>query len=174
MAADNNVPVSWSAEQNLLWSAALPGPGSSGPIVWNDRVFVTCYSGYGVDRENPGEPGNLKRHLLCLNRQDGSRIWEQTMPNTSPEDPYEGFITDHGYSSSTPATDGEHVFAFFGKDGLYAFDWNGKQIWQAQVGTESDTARWGGGSSPLLYEDLVIVNAGNEGSAGDRFSQAGW
>ncbi len=165
VAADDKVPVTWSTQQNLLWTAALPGPGSSGPIVWNDRVFVTCYSGYGVDREHPGDPSNLIRHLLCFDRKDGALIWEQTVQNTVAEDPYEGFITDHGYASSTPATDGQLVFAFFGKDGVFAFDWNGKQLWRAEVGTESDPARWGGGSSPVLYEDLVIVNAGNEGSA---------
>lgn len=165
ITADESVPSTWSADQNLLWSVPLPGPGASSPIVWSDRVFVTCYSGYGVDRKQPGEPSELKRHLLCYDRRDGRLIWEQVIANTVTEDPYEGFITDHGYASSTPATDGEHVFAFFGKDGLFAFDWQGKEIWQAKVGSESDPARWGGGASPVLYKDLVIVNAGNEGSA---------
>ncbi len=164
-STDESLPVKWTADENLLWSTDLPGPGSSSPIVWNDRVFVTCYSGYGVDPEDAGDPSELKRHLLCMDRRSGKLIWQATVDASSQEDPYKGFITDHGYSSSTPTTDGERIFSFFGKDGVHAFDWDGKELWHSNVGTQSDPARWGGGSSPVLFEDLVIVNAGNEGSA---------
>ena len=63
-----------SASENLQWKVDLPGPGSSSPIVMGDRVYVTCYTGYGVDKESPGEPSNLERHLLCFDRETGTEI----------------------------------------------------------------------------------------------------
>ena len=59
-------------------------------------------------------------------------------------------------------TDGEHIYVFFGKTGVLGFDWNGKQMWKVNVGHESSNRRWGSGSSPALYKNLVIVNAAEE------------
>ncbi len=165
IAPDSSIPTTWSADENIKWSIELPGPGSSSPIVFGDRVYVTCYTGFGVDRKDPGEPADLERHLICFDRADGKELWRATVKSTNPEDPYKGFINEHGYASSTPVTDGEHVFVFFGKDGVVAFDMEGKQIWQTNVGTMSDPAAWGGGASPILHDDKVIVNAGIEGHA---------
>jgi outer membrane protein assembly factor BamB len=78
-----------------------------------------------------------------------------------PEAEFGGpFITLHGYASSTPATYGERVYVFFGKSGVFAFDFEGKELWQADVGT--GTYDWGSATSPLLYKDFVIVNAAVE------------
>ena len=63
-----------------------------------DRVFVTCYSGFGVDVDNPGEAQNLKRHLICFDRTSGDIAWQQTVDSQHDEDPYKGFITEHGYA----------------------------------------------------------------------------
>jgi hypothetical protein len=160
--AETELPTTWSDSENLAWKLELPGPGSSGPICSRDRVFVTCYSGYGVDAANPGDPKNLARHLVCLNLADGKLLWQKSVPATLPEDPYEGQLTDHGYASSTPAADGERVFVFFGKSGVLAFDWEGRQLWQKSVGTGSAIMGWGSGASLTLYKDLVIVNANAE------------
>ena len=65
------VPTEWSPTENLKWKTPLPGAGVSSPIVVGDRVFVTCYSGYGIDRRDPGEIENLKRHLVCVDRESG-------------------------------------------------------------------------------------------------------
>jgi hypothetical protein len=89
-------------------------------------------------------------------------VWSKDVPADTPEDPYRGFLTDHGYASSTPATDGENIFAFFGKTGVVAFDLEGKQLWKVNVGKESGRQRWGSGASPILYKNLVIVNAAEE------------
>ena len=62
-------PVEWSPTSNLLWKVPLPGAGVSCPIVVGDRIFVTCYSGYGVERGNLGRPDDLKRHLVCIDRK---------------------------------------------------------------------------------------------------------
>ncbi|HQR44275.1 MAG TPA: hypothetical protein PLX97_16380, partial [Gemmatales bacterium] len=66
--SDASLPTEWSDSKNLKWKAKLPGPGSSSPIVWKDRIFVTCYTGYGERKQGDvGKLDELKRHLLCLN-----------------------------------------------------------------------------------------------------------
>ena len=159
--SSSSAPIEWADETNMKWATELPGPGSSCPIVLNDKVYLTCYTGYGTDRRNPGNPGDLKRHLLCFDRASGKEVWRSTVDSENDEDPYKGFICDHGYASSTPVTDGKHLYVHFGKTGLFAFDMNGKQVWKKNVGTKSDPAKWGNGSSCVIYKDLVIINAGN-------------
>lgn len=158
-AADARPPTTWSEAQNVRWKADLPGPGSSSPVVLGARIFVTCYSGYG---EGGGSPAELKRHLLCFDRATGRKLWEVIVPAVLPEDPFQGYLTEHGYASSTPATDGERVYVFFGKSGAFAFDLAGKQLWQADLGRQSSNRRWGSASSPVLYRDVVILNASEE------------
>ncbi len=162
ISEETQLVTTWSEAENLAWKRALPGPGSSSPIVCGDRVFVTCYSGYGVDKRNPGEPKDLRRHLLCLNASDGVVVWEKTVDATLPEDPYRGYISEHGYASSTPVSDGQRVYVFFGKSGVFAFDFEGNQLWQRALGTESSNRRWGSAASPILHDDLLIVNASEE------------
>jgi len=159
---DTKLPLTWSETKNLKWKTPLPGPGSSSPIIYGDRLFVTCYTGYGIDRSNPGSQENLKRRLLCVNRSDGKILWEKSVDAVLPEDPYRGYISEHGYASSTPITDGRNVYVFFGKTGVLAFDFEGKKLWQVGVGTESSNRRWGSAASPILYKNLLIVNASEE------------
>jgi hypothetical protein len=162
ISSERGLPVQWSGAQNIAWKTELPGPGSSSPIVWGDRIFLTCYSGYGLSESEPGEPADLKRHLLCLNRADGKILWDQTVDGAAVT-PFQGFQARHGYASSTPATDGTLVYVFFEKEGVFAFDFDGKQVWRADAG--SRTHNWGSGTSPVLFEDLVIVNASVEDRA---------
>ncbi len=166
IAPDTNLPITWSATQNVLWKADLPGPGGSSPIVVGDKVFVTCYSGYGLPEKKGGEQGerkDLNRHLACLDRA-GKVLWTREVPSVTPDQAYEGqYLPLHGYASSTPASDGQAVYVFFGKAGVLAFDLEGKQLWQASVGER--THSWGTGTSPVLYKDLVIVNASVESNA---------
>jgi outer membrane protein assembly factor BamB len=165
VSESKNIPLEWDNETNVKWTVDLPGKGSSSPVVFEDRIFLTAYTGYGLDRENPGNPADLKRHLLCYDRNMGTERWRTTVDSEHEEDPYKGFICDHGYASSTPATDGQQVFVLFGKTGLLAFDMEGNQQWKTNLGTDSDPARWGGGASCMLYKDKVIVIAGNVGQA---------
>jgi len=154
------LPVTWSAENNVLWKVALHGAGASSPIVMGGRVFVTCYSGYGVNPQEPGEVAELKRHVLGVNRADGRILWNREVKARMPEPPYCGSMQRHGYASSTPASDGERVYVFFGKSGVFALDLEGRQVWHADVG--SGTHDWGTGASPVVYKNLVIVNASIE------------
>ncbi len=161
-----SVPTNWSPSANLAWKTELPGPGASSPIVVGGRVFVTCYSGYGLSQEKPGNIEDLVRHLVCVDLKSGKKLWQQDVPASLPEDPYAGIgVTAHGYASHTPVSDGQHVIAFFGKGGVHAFDFNGNQRWQAEVGKESDPAKWGSSSSPVVHENLVIVTASAESQA---------
>jgi outer membrane protein assembly factor BamB len=166
ISSESDAPVSWGPKENIKWKTPLPGAGVSSPIVVGDRVFVTCYSGYGLDRQDPGDISKLKRHLVCVDRTTGKVQWEKSIDAAQPEDPYSGMgVPSHGYASHTPVSDGENVYAFFGKSGVYAFDMEGNELWHASVGQGSDQRRWGSSSSPIVYEDLVIVTASAESSA---------
>ena len=158
-----HLPLTWSSESNLAWKTELPGPGTSSPIVVGKKVFLTCYSGYAEDRKKPGDIKNLKRHLVCLDRDGGKILWKRDFQALQPEHRCGQFLDLHGYASSTPVSDGKHVYSFFGKSGVFAHDLEGKQLWQKSVGT--GTHGWGSATSPLLYGELLIVNAGVESGA---------
>jgi outer membrane protein assembly factor BamB len=154
------LPSEWDAEKNIVWKTALPGPGASSPVTFGDKVFITCYTGYGVDASNPGDLQDLKRHLICLGRKDGKVLWNVEQPSADKEHAYEGFNALHGYASGTPAVDDQAVYVFFGTAGVVAYSHGGKQLWLTNCG--GGTHDWGSGTSPVVFQDLVIVNAGVE------------
>ena len=154
-SSDPKVPSEWSDTKNLEWKLELPGKGFSSPIVVGDYVFVTCYS------NADGDLKNLKRHLLCVQRHEGKVVWSKVVPSAAPEARGPGFGTRHGYASHTPVSDGERVYVLFGNSGVLAFDMQGKQLWQQDVGREN-AAMFGSGASPILYKDRLIVTAGAE------------
>jgi outer membrane protein assembly factor BamB len=159
VGSDSKVPDHWDNGANLFWKAKLPGPGASSPIILGDHVYVTCYSGYGTN-ENGGNRKSLVRHLVCVDRKQGSIEWTSDVRSDSPEANYQGQMTQHGYASNTPATDGQRIFVFLGTAGVYAFDLKGKEQWKQKLGTGTD--QWGSATSVRLYDDLVIVNAAIE------------
>ncbi len=155
------VPATWSAEENVVWKTALPGFGASSPITLGDRIYLTCYSGYGLDADEPGDPADLQHNMVCLSLADGKIIWGKGTEARLPEKEYDaGFIELHGYASSTPTTDGDRVYAFFGRSGALAYTIDGEPVWRAYVGDE--THNWGSGTSPVLYKNVLIVNASVE------------
>ena len=159
------VPARWGDSENLKWVIPLNGKGVSSPIVVGERIFVTTFSGFAQDVNNPGDLSQLRRNLTCIDRKTGKVLWQRSPPTRFPEDKFEGFIRDHGYASCTPASDGERVFAFFGKSGVYAFDLDGDLLWQQFVGAESGPTEWGSGASPTVYNDMLLVNACDETQA---------
>lgn len=152
------LPLTWSDEKNIVWKTTLPGPGASSPIVLGQRIFLTCFTGFATSSREPGEMTNLKRHLLCLNLADGKLIWNTPVPAELPEQ--DRIRENHGYASSTPVADADRIYTFFGKSGVLAFDHAGKQLWQTKVGDKLNG--WGSATSPVLYQDLLIVNASIE------------
>ena len=157
VSAEKSLPASWSATEHVVWKTALPGPGTSSPILVGDKIFLTAYSGFNV----PGEPGDmnaLKRHLVCLDRKSGKLLWKKDVEAKLPEQPK--IRDEHGYASSTPASDGKRIYCFFGKSGAKAFDLTGKELWTADVGDALHG--WGSAASPVLYENTVLINASVE------------
>ena len=158
---DKGPPDKWSETENVVWKTKLPGPGSSSPITVGEVVFVTCYSGYAESPSDPGDQKNLMRHLVCIDRKSGAIRWTKDVKPELPESAYRaGNDGQHGYASSTPVSDGKNLFVFFGKAGVFCFDLAGKQLWSRSVG--KGTTGWGSATSPVLYDDLAIVNAGVE------------
>ncbi len=151
-------PLHWSDNSNVVWKAALPGPGASSPIVIGSRIFLTCFTGFAASSREPGEMTALKRHLLALNLADGKILWNSEVPAEMPEQ--EKIRENHGYASSTPVADAERIYTFFGRSGVLAFDHGGKQLWRTKVGEKLNG--WGSATSPVLYKDFVLVNASTE------------
>jgi outer membrane protein assembly factor BamB len=133
-------PDSWSPKENVLWKVAVPGRGNSSPIVWQDYIFLTT-----------GQEDGSRRSVLCFRRSDGKLLWEAS----APEAPAEKLYSKNTYASSTPATDGERVYAYFGNAGLMAVDFKGRRLWHRLLGPI--TLYHGSAGSPLLYKDRVIL-----------------
>lgn len=160
ISTERGLPIEWSSGQNIVWKTSLPGPGTSSPLVAGNRVFLTSYTGYAVDQAKPGAMADLKRHVICVDRANGKILWTKEFQPELPEHAYQGEGSYHGYAASTPTTDGEHLYVFFGKSGVYCLDLDGNQLWHGSVG--KNTNGWGSGASPILYKNLLIVNASVE------------
>lgn len=182
VAADAAPPLTWSDTDNLRWKIELPGPGSSSPIVVGDRVYVACYSGYGGHLDDGGDRQKLEHHLVCVAKDSGEIIWETTVPGPLAEEARKIQVSEHGFASPTPVTDdGETIYAYFGRAGVVAFDRDGKVLWQTDLGNPTPGAppptnsvqrqgqtlslRWGTAASPLLFDNLVIVNCSEESNS---------
>jgi outer membrane protein assembly factor BamB len=159
-SSDEAAPISWGANKNIVWKTKLTGRGASSPIVWRDRIFLTGYSGYGISNDENATKADLKLHVMSFDRNTGSQLWNKSIAASESTQKYGKRVADHGYATSTPVTDGEAVYGFFGVSGVVAYDFDGNLLWQAQVGDK--TAGFGSASSPVLHENLIIVNASIE------------
>jgi outer membrane protein assembly factor BamB len=157
-SSQTNLPLEWSEEKNILWRAEMPGPGASSPVTFGDKVFVSCYS--GVDQSKGQNVGGLKRHLLCLNRQNGEVEWDKEQASTHDQEAYQSFTLLHGYASGTPAVDETGIYVFYGTTGAAAYDHDGTQRWLVNCGTGHHV--FGTANSPLIFKNLVIINASVE------------
>ncbi|MFW6169552.1 MAG: PQQ-binding-like beta-propeller repeat protein [Planctomycetota bacterium] len=163
VSEDTGLPRVWDTKENVAWKATLPGFGSSSPITLGERIFLTCYAGYGFDADEPGDQSRLTQHTLCLDRATGRIRWSRSIEPRLPETDYaDGRIDLHGYASATPVTDSQAVYVFFGKSGVFKYSLDGELMWQTSVGSDIDSHNWGSGASPILHNDLLIVNASAE------------
>ena len=146
---EKDMPTQWGATENVAWRTALPGAGHASPIVYGDKVFVVA-----ADEKTD------ERLLLCLDRAQGAIIWKAVVIKAPPERLHQL----NSRASSTPATDGERVFGTF-LDGdqvvVAAHDFAGKQLWLQRPGPFS--SMHGFCSSPIIYQDKVIVNCDHDG-----------
>ena len=168
-----NPPVEWSEEKNVRWKIPLPGKAHSSPIVFGDRVYLTAAVPVGEDLPPvydtaPGAHDGVpvtRRHqftVLAVNRRDGRIAWRKVVRE---EFPHEGGHVTGSQASSSPTTDGQRIYAFFGSRGLYCLDLNGEVLWQKDLGKMQTLHAHGEGSSPVLYGDTLIVCWDHEGES---------
>jgi outer membrane protein assembly factor BamB len=163
------LPVTWGADENVVWKTPIPGKGHSSPVIWKDRIFLTtCLE---KPEEKPAgskvDPNPKDRLLLCLDRKSGKILWERVVQK-SPLEPKHSL---NSYASSTPATDGTHVWVTFqdASDAkkpltrVYCYDFDGKLAWEKTPGEFH--SRHGFCSPPILYKNLVIVNGDQDAVA---------
>ena len=179
ISTEKNLPAAWNATKNIKWKTPIAGRGHSSPVVWGNKVFLTtAIEGEVVpgakavkhvvegNQEflHPDSVGADRKHtfkVIALNADTGKILWEQTAFEGTP---YDNRHRKSSYAASTPATDGKMVFAFFGTEGLYAYDMNGKLAWKADLG-KLGTVGMGTGTSPILFENLVILQCDEENGA---------
>ena len=148
-------PTEWD-ESNVVWKSELIGRGASTPIIVGDKVFVTSYSGYGESAEKPGNLQNLRHHLFCFDRSTGALIWQRDIAGSmANEEKLNPNVLGHGFASSTPTTDGDSVFAFFGTSGVFAYDVDGNFLWQTDVGWRHKN--FGSCASLVLHLSLIHI-----------------
>ena len=160
---ETDLPTEWDKSTNILWKAEVPGFGASSPIVVGDQVLLTYYDGYGLNEDDPGEETDLRQHVICLDLASGKSVWNLPYEPPASVHTYQGFQSLHGYASSTPVSNGKQLFFFFESSGVGAVTLGGEKQWRQSVGTE--THNWGSGTSPVVYKNLVIVNASVESNA---------
>ena len=138
------VPGMWT-EKDYNWRVTLPGVGHSSPVHWGDKIFLTAAESKGT-----------VRIVLCLNAADGSIVWRKDFPSVGHQ-----LHNQNSFASSTPAVDAEHVYVIWTTPDQYsvhALNHDGSPAWQCNLGSYS--SQHGSGTSPVVYQDLVVV--GNE------------
>jgi outer membrane protein assembly factor BamB len=175
VAAAAQPPAAWdvSSSRNIRWTRPIPGLGHSSPIVWGDRVYVTTAVPLEQTRDEMklGDSNSagidaatdVVRHswrLYAIERESGRVVWERAAHEGVPR------IKRHvkaSHASATPATNGRHIVALFGSEGLFCFDAAGKLLWQQDLGAmdvglvDDPSYQWGPASSPIIVENLVVV-----------------
>ena len=177
--ARGDAPTVWSDTKNIKWKVEIPGRGFSTPVIWGDKIFLTTAVPSGKAPEQPqaapspegrragGGAGPLVEHkfeVLCLDRKTGKLLWQRTAKVATP---HEGYHRAYGsFASNSPITDGRYVYAFFGSRGLYAYDFNGKLIWEKDFGVQMKMRlAFGEGAAPLLLKDQLFVVFDHEGGS---------
>jgi outer membrane protein assembly factor BamB len=169
VSSETALPTEWQPDKNVAWKTELPGTGHSSPVVWNERIYLTSViegeqipGAKAVEHILGGKPwvhpdsvSADRKHtfkVVALDTKSGKMVWEQTA--------YEGPVYDarhrrSSFAGPTAATDGKMVYAYFGPEGLYAYDASGKFAWK--VVEKFPTLGLGTGTSPVLFENLVII-----------------
>ena len=178
VAPYGNPPVKWSESKNIKWKIEIPGKGHATPIIWDNLIFVLT----AIETDKQAEPrkaeqtqGQRRRGppitetsdvhkfaIFAINRSDGQVVWQHT---AREELPHEGTHPTGSWASNSPVTDGERVYAYFGSRGLYCYDMQGNLKWEKDLGDMTIKLGFGEGSSPVLYDDRIVVNWDHEGQS---------
>ncbi|MEX0677035.1 MAG: PQQ-binding-like beta-propeller repeat protein [Pirellulales bacterium] len=167
---DPRLPDTWDQETGVQWKAAIPGRGWGSPIVWGERVFVSAvhsddeyempkgglYLGQGRDK-----PPDTVHHWMvyCLSLKTGEVLWKHEAHTGKPR------IARHPkntYAAETPTTDGKRLYVLFGDVGLYAYDFDGKQLWAHSIEPKKTLYGYGAAASPVVEGDQVIMVYDNQ------------
>lgn len=137
---EKNLPVKWTAEENVAWKVAMPGLSGSTPIIWRDRIFLNLAEGDEL-------------FLWCVDKTKGTVLWKKPLGSGNVK------MRKHNMSSPSPVTDGRNVYVMTGTGILKGFDFNGKELWSRDIQKEYGAfgLNWGYASSPLLFEDSLYV-----------------
>ena len=187
-----NPPIEWSEHSNIVWKVEIPGNGYATPIIWEDRIFVltavpttsspeepaasAASDGPFVDDAVSDQRGRRGQRrggsgrgapamaftLIALDRADGSVAGEQVAIN---ETPHAGKQQNNNWASASAITDGEHVFAYFGSRGLYAYTMDGERVWDVDFGEMRIRNGFGEGSTPVLHDDKIVVLWDHQGDS---------
>ena len=180
--ARGDAPTTWNDTTNVKWKTPIPGRGFSTPAIWGDRIFLTTAIPTGTPAPTPtpsadqpqggrrgagGGAGPLVEHrfeVLALDRKTGKIVWQKTAKTGTP---HEGYHRAYGsFASNSPATDGRYVYASFGSRGIYCYDFNGKLIWEKDLGVQMKMRlAFGEGTAPLLHGDRLFLVFDHEASS---------
>ena len=184
VAPEGDPPLEWAADKNIKWKVEIPGKGSATPVVWGDRIFVLTAvptdkhapakeqppaeaapsGGAQAGRQRDVQPEFIQQFVvIAINRKDGKTLWQKIVRE---ELPHEGANPNATitWASSSPVTDGQMIYAYFGSRGLYALDMQGNLKWERDLG-DMDTGGFGEGSSPALDGDRLVVNWDHDGES---------
>ena len=169
---ETDLPIRWGHGENIAWEAPLAGQGSSSPIIWGDRIFVTSQIGSGpTELDFPGDAGNLNEDapevtlvIECFSRADGGLLWSHRIDAGDNLPPVHA---SHNFASPSCVTDGQRVIALFGTGQLLCLDLEGRIVWERNLAKEISTFRIlrGHGSSPLLHEGYLYLLCDHEPGA---------
>lgn len=170
VSEEKGLPTKWSTKENVAWSVEIPGRGWSSPVVWGKKIFLTT-----VTREGPYEEprkglyfggerkaaAEVDHHwlVLCLDLDTGKTLWQKEAAQGKPPT---GIHIKNSYASETPVTDGQRVYAYFGNQGVYCYDFDGKLNWSKQFDPVPTRFSWGTAASPALYKDRLFIVNDNE------------
>lgn len=143
VSTEQDVPTHWDAKQHIRWRISLPDRGNGTPVVWGRFLFLP----QAIEKEH-------RRTLMCLDRHTGQLLWQQGVSYKDQEPTH----ATNPYCSPSPVTDGERVIVWYGSAGLYCYDLHGREQWHIDLGKQQHV--WGHGSSPILFENLCILQFG--------------
>ncbi|HEU4711711.1 MAG TPA: PQQ-binding-like beta-propeller repeat protein [Pyrinomonadaceae bacterium] len=173
VAEGSKPPITWDVAktQNVLWRTAIPGLSHASPIVWDNHIFVItavssdAKTGFIAKDRGIGLANDDAKHtwmIYALDKRNGKILWSNTAYEGVPRAKRHVKATQ---ANATPVTDGRYVVALFGSEGLACYDIKGKLLWKQDLGVlnpglwDDKTSSWGHSSSPVIYRDLVIVQA---------------
>jgi outer membrane protein assembly factor BamB len=161
-------PVEWDETRNIRWKVKIPGTGYATPLVWGERIFVqtaiqTEKAVEGADAGGRSAPPYFFQYsVLALDRRNGEVLWERMVREAHP---HEGMHPTASFASTSGATDGERLYAYFGSQGLYCFDLDGNLKWEKDLGKARIARSFGEGSSPTIYGNALLINWDHEGDS---------